>query len=496
MPSPTNEKEKDRRLILLTGATGYIGGRLLSELEPRGYRIRCMARRPQALASSVVPSTEIVAGDVLDRGSLEAALRDVSVAYYLIHSMESTGSFEEDDRIAARNFGEAARAAGVERIIYLGGLGEEEHDLSPHLRSRQEVGHVLRASGVPVLELRASIVLGSGSTSFEMIRSLVEKLPILITPRWVSVCSQPIATEDVIAYLMAALHVPVSACRIYEIGGADQVSYAGVMRAYARQRKLRRWMLPVPVLTPYLSSLWLGLVTPLYARVGRALIEGIVHPTVVLDESAREVFDIEPMGVDAAVGHALAYEDKRCADTRWSDAISSGSARRSWFGWRLGSRMAASRMVTVASPPRLAFEPIRRIGGKQGWYALNWLLRLRGLLDRLVGGVGMRAGREDPDRLRVGDAVDSWRVEAHEPEQYLRLVSELTLPGRAWLDFEVSGEGTSSRIRLTESFDPLGVSGRAYWFGLHPLRVVVLTAMLRGIARQALRSSPRQGDTR
>lgn len=307
---------KDAGLILLTGATGYVGGRLLQSLQEQGFQVRCLARCPEFLESRATPTTVIVRGDVLDRRSLEAALSGVKIAYYLVHSMGSAGSFEENDREAARKFGAAAKAAGVERIIYLGALGDDNEALSPHLRSRQEVGQILCKSGVPVLEFRASIVIGSGSLSFEMIRSLVERLPVMTTPKWVSMPAQPIAIDDLIAYLMAALRLPVSSYRIYEIGGMDQVSYADIMRTYARHRGLRIRMIPVPVLTPYLSSLWLGLVTPLYARIGRKLIESIVHSTVVRDNSALDIFDIRPIGVDEAVRKALANEEWQVAATR------------------------------------------------------------------------------------------------------------------------------------------------------------------------------------
>ena len=256
-------------LVLLTGATGYVGGRLLRRLEEQGCRVRCLARRPEFLQAQAGPQTELVRGDVLDAASLSAAFRDVAVAYYLVHSMGSTGDFEEQDRQAARNFAAAARQAGVRRIIYLGGLGEGVDALSPHLRSRHEVGNQLRASGVPVIEFRASIVIGSGSLSFELVRALVERLPVMVTPRWVRVLAQPIAINDMLAYLIAALDLSVTGSKTYEVGGPDVVSYADLMREYARPRGLRRWMIPVPVLTPRLSSLWLGLVTPLYARVGR-----------------------------------------------------------------------------------------------------------------------------------------------------------------------------------------------------------------------------------
>jgi uncharacterized protein YbjT (DUF2867 family) len=482
MSKKIRAETSDPRLILITGATGYIGGHLLQVLEKRGYRLRCLARRPEFLTSEVAPSTQVVKGDVLDRNSLIPALQGVSVAYYLVHSMASAGSFEDNDRKAALNFGEVAKAAGVERIIYLGGLGNDKEILSPHLRSRQEVGQILRKSGVPVLEFRASIVIGSGSLSFEMIRALVERLPIMITPKWVSMPAQPIAIEDLLAYLTAALHVPISSCRVYEIGGADQVSYADIMRVYARCRKMRvRMMIPVPVLTPYLSSLWLGLVTPLYARVGRKLIESIVHETVVRDDAALKLFNIQPMGIEDAIRQTLINEDKEFSAMRWSEVLSSSAKPSSWFGMRFGMRLVESRTAQIAEPPEVAFKPIQRIGGDAGWYAWNWFWRLRGFLDLLVGGVGMRQGRPNSENLRIGETIDFCRVEDYEPNQRLRLAVEMKLPGRAWLEFEVSGDDSSSTIRQTAIFDPVGLFGRIYWYALYPLHQIVFRGMLRGI---------------
>jgi len=475
---------KERSRVLLTGASGYVGGRLLPALEAAGCKVRCLARRPDVLAGRVSPATEIVKGDLFDRASLDAALRDVHVAYYLVHSMGSSGSFEEADRQAALNFGQAAHAAGVGRIVYLGGLGRDEA-LSAHLRSRQEVGGLLRRSGVPVLEFRASIVIGSGSLSFEMIRSLVERLPIMITPRWVNVLAQPIAIRDLLSYLIAALEVPASEYRVYEIGGADQVTYADIMRVYARQRDLRIRMIPVPVLTPYLSSLWLGLVTPLYARIGRKLIESIVHPTVVQDDAALRVFQVRPMGVEEAVRLALVAEERQFAATRWSDAFSSSGEAPSWGGVQFGTRLVDSRTARVAASPEAAFRPIQRIGGDTGWYAWNGLWRLRGFLDMLAGGVGMRRGRPSPSDLRVGDTLDFWRVEALQPDRHLRLVAEMRLPGRAWLEFEVTAEDGATTIRQTAIFDPVGLPGRAYWYALYPLHQLVFGGMLRAIAHAA-----------
>ena len=483
---PIRENPFDNRLILLTGATGYVGGRLLKMLELRGFRIRCMARNPEILIPRAGQSTEVVEGNVLDLNSLKVALKGVSVAYYLVHSMGSEGSFEENDRKAAHNFGKIAKAAGVERIIYLGGLGNEEEDLSPHLSSRQEVGKILRQYSVPLLEFRASVVIGSGSLSFQLIRSLVERLPIMITPKWVQVSAQPIAIEDLIEYLEAALFVLDSGCRVYEIGGADQVSYADIMRIYGSCRNISVRMIPVPVLSPYISSLWLGLITPLYARIGRKLIESIVHPTVVRDESALKVFKIQPMGVDDAIRRAIDNEDKEFAETRWSDSLSSSGKMLSWFGVSFGSRLVDSRTVQLNIPPTLTFKPIQRIGGDTGWYAWNWLWQLRGFLDLLVGGVGMRRGRAHFEILRVGDTVDFWRVEEHDPNHFLRLAAEMKLPGRAWLEFEVTGDDFSSTIRQTATFDPVGLLGLIYWYALYPLHQLVFAGMLRGIADKTL----------
>ena len=483
---PIRENPFDNRLILLTGATGYVGGRLLKMLELRGFRIRCMARNPEILIPRAGQSTEVVEGNVLDLNSLKVALKGVSVAYYLVHSMGSEGSFEENDRKAAHNFGKIAKAAGVERIIYLGGLGNEEEDLSPHLSSRQEVGKILRQYSVPLLEFRASVVIGSGSLSFQLIRSLVERLPIMITPKWVQVSAQPIAIEDLIEYLEAALFVLDSGCRVYEIGGADQVSYADIMRIYGSCRNISVRMIPVPVLSPYISSLWLGLITPLYARIGRKLIESIVHPTVVRDESALKVFKIQPMGVEDAIRRAIDNEDKEFAETRWSDSLSSSGKMLSWFGVSFGSRLVDSRTVQLNIPPTLTFKPIQRIGGDTGWYAWNWLWQLRGFIDLLVGGVGMRRGRAHFEILRVGDTVDFWRVEEHDPNHFLRLAAEMKLPGRAWLEFEVTGDDFSSTIRQTAIFDPLGLLGLIYWYALYPLHQLVFAGMLRGIADKTL----------
>ncbi len=480
--APTTDAKPPR--ILLTGATGYVGGRLLPQLRKLGYPVRCLARHPEFLRSRTHADVEIVAGDCLDRDSLSAALQGINVAYYLVHSMGSSGDFSEQDRRAADNFGAVAAAAGVRRIIFLGGLAAMDEQLSPHLRSRLETGDVLRRSGVPVIELRASIILGSGSLSFELIRSLVERLPIMICPRWVRTPAQPIAIEDVIAYLLAALRLDGTDNRIFEIGGSDQVSYADIMAEYARQRGLHRVMIPVPLLTPRLSSLWLGLTTSLYARVGRKLIESVQNQSVVHDTSALQAFSIRPLGLRQAIERAIRNEDNEFAATRWSDAISSAGALPTWGGMQFGTRLVDSRTAHVAAPPAQAFAPIRRIGGNAGWYYATWLWRLRGFIDLLCGGAGMRRGRRDPESVVVGDTLDFWRVEAFEPERRLRLAAQMKVPGRAWLEFEVLAEAGGSTIRQTAVFDPAGLLGLLYWYGVYPLHALVFRGMLRGIAAQ------------
>ncbi len=477
-------------LVLLTGATGYVGGRLLALFIKRGVPVRCLTRRPDVLASHQSATTQIVAGDVLDAKSLAGAFDGVETAFYFVHSMGTRRDFEDEDRVAAMNFAQAASAAGVQRIIYLGGLGNPDHTLSKHLRSRQETGDVLREYHSAVVEFRASIVIGSGSVSFEMIRSLVERLPVMICPRWVSVKAQPIAIEDLLSYLVAALELPPESSQIYEIGGPDQVSYGQLMQEYARQRKLVRLMIPVPLLTPYLSSLWLGLVTPLYARIGRKLVESLRNPTLVSNNLAEIHFNVGPRSVSEAISRALINEDREFAETRWSDALSSGTPFRNWGGDRFGSRLVDSRTVTIDVPPEQAFAPIRRIGGSTGWYYSNWLWSLRGFLDLLVGGVGVRRGRRDPNHLRVGDALDFWRVECYDAPHRLRLIAEMKLPGRAWLEFEVTPCDTGSTIRQTAIFDPRGLLGLIYWYGISPLHQWIFPGMLRNIAKAAMKNDP------
>jgi uncharacterized protein YbjT (DUF2867 family) len=426
----------------------------------------------------------VVRGDVLQASTLRQALDGVESAYYMVHSMGSPDGFEEQDREGAQNFAAAAREAGVKRIVYLGGLARGHGELSPHLRSRHEVGRILYESGVPTIELRASIVLGSGSLSFEMIRSLVERLPAMVTPKWVSVEAQPIAINDLLHYLVECLELPAKSA-VFEIGGSERASYGDIMREYARQRALHRVMVPIPLLTPRLSSLWLGLVTPLYARVGKKLIESIEHPSVIHDDSAMRVFTVRPKGVKDAIALALINEEREFAETSWFDAISSSGSQRSRAGLRKGNRLLDARSVRVDATACDAFVPIRRIGGHNGWYAHQFLWQVRGWIDMFLGGVGLRRGRRDPEKLQVGDAVDFWRVERYEPDRLLRLRAEMRLPGRAWLEFEVVPDGSGAIIHQTAVFDPVGLFGLFCWYTLYPLHGLVFRGMLRGISERA-----------
>ena len=451
------------RLVLVTGATGYIGGRLLRRLEEGGRRVRCLVRNPRRLAGKTAPSTEVVEGDSLDEAALDRALAGVDTAYYLIHSMAAGSDFARVDERAADLFGRAAARAGVARIVYLGGLSDDTSPLSTHLESRAHTGDVLRASGVPVIEFRASIVIGAGSLSFEMIRALVERLPVMVCPRWVATLTQPIAIDDVLAYLVAVLDLAGSESRIFDIGGPEVVSYGDMMREYARQRGLRRLLLPVPLLTPHLSGLWLALVTPAQARVGRMLVEGLRNSTVVRSNAARETFDVEPRPLAVAL----------------AEAIDAGATSR---------RKVDTRGIVVDVSPSQAFAPVRRIGGATGWYFGNALWRLRGIVDSWVGGAGMSRGRRDADTCAVGDVIDGWTVDAYEPDRRLRLAANLKLPGRGWLEFEVTSldGGRRSMIRQTASFDPRGLLGPLYWYALMPVHHVMFGGMLTRIARRAL----------
>ncbi len=479
----------ERPLVLLTGATGYIGGRLAPRLLDAGYRVRCLVRDPARLQGREwVERVELVTGDVLEPETLPAAMAGVSAAYYLIHSMAGGEDFSGRDVRAARNFSRAAASAGVERIIYLGGLGDSDAELSHHLRSRQETGDALREAGVPVTEFRASVIVGSGSLSFEMIRYLTERLPVMICPKWVYTHTQPIGVRNVMEYLIAALKTPESVGRIIEIGGADVVTYGEMMETYAEVRGLRRAMIPVPVLTPRLSSYWVHLVTPAPAAIARPLIEGLKNEVVVQDDTARRLFpDIIPMDYRTTVVLALARVGAHTVETAWSDALVSSQGDVPPVTMTTEEGMVSEqRQLVVAASPEAAYDAFAGLGGERGWLYMNWAWRVRGAMDRLIGGVGLRRGRRDPDHIRVGDALDFWRVEAAEPGRLMRLRAEMKVPGKAWLEFQaLPHAGGQTLIIQTAFFEPKGLSGFLYWYVLYPFHAFIFSGMIRKVAQRA-----------
>ena len=472
--------------VLLTGATGYIGGRLLRRFQEKSIPLVCFTRRVEALRHKVSSGTTLAEGDVQNKEDLVRAMQGVDVAYYLIHSMGGKHNFEEADRIAAQNFAEAARECHVKRIVYLGGLGSPGEELSTHLKSRHEVGEILKSSNAQTIEFRASIVIGSGSLSFELVRTLVDRLPILIMPKWVRVPAQPIWINDLLRYLEQALDVKCEKNNVFEIGGSEIVSYRKLMEVYAQQMGLKRLMVNVPVLTPYLSSLWLGLVTPVFARIGRRLVNSLKNPTVVNDFSSKQFFDVTPIGVEVAISKSIVNEDQEFAETRWSDAISS-SDTSIFGGTKLGRRIVDHRSITVKSTPQKAFGVISSLGGEKGWLYANWAWSLRGFLDLLFGGVGIRRGRKHPTRLYSGDVLDWWRVEEIETDCFLLLRAEMKVPGRAWLKFEISPKDLSGDITITQTaiFDPKGLSGLIYWYSLHLIHLAIFSGMLKEIGNLA-----------
>jgi len=482
----------NNRLVLVTGVTGYIGGRLVPQLIEAGYRVRVLVRdRNRLQGRAWFNQVEVVQADVLDAASLLSVMSGVTAAYYLIHSMSGSVDFDQRDLQAARNFGDAARTNGVERIIYLGGLGDPQTDLSKHLRSRQQTGQALTESGVPVTEFRAAIVVGSGSVSFEMIRYLTERVPVMICPQWVFTQVQPIAIRDVLDYLVAALKTPESAGRIIEIGGSEVITYGDMMLGYARARGLHRWLLSVPVLTPRLSSYWVHLVTPIPASIARPLIDGLRNEVIVREAVALDLFPhLKPKDYQSAVSLALADLEARHIETSWSDALvnSQGDIVPVVLSTQEGM-IIERRQQIVPAPGTTVFKMISRLGGQTGWLFMNWAWVVRGWIDRLVGGVGLRRGRRDPEAIRIGDAIDFWRVEAVEPDRRLLLRAEMKLPGRAWLQFEVQPfEGGQTRLVQTAFFAPKGLSGLAYWYLLYPIHRMIFAGMIRNLARRVLQS--------
>ncbi len=480
---------------LVTGTTGYIGGRLVPELLKAGYIVRCMARDPGKLADRPwSDDVEVAKADVTNPGGLHDALAGCDVAYYLIHSLGTGSSFEQRDRDAARAFADAAREAGVRRIVYLGGMiSGKEGDLSPHLRSRAEVGDILLDSGVPTAALQAAVIIGSGSASFEMLRYLTERLPAMITPKWVDTRIQPIAVRDVLRYLVGAASLPDDVNRRFDIGGPDILTYADMMRRYAAVAKLTpRLLVSVPVLTPSLSSHWVGLVTPVPAGLARPLVESLRIEVVASEHDIAQYIPDPPEGLlplDQAIELAVAHTREGDVSTSWTSAATPGAPSDplpSDPGWAGGSLYVDERTSLVNAAPDALWRVIEGIGGTTGWYSFGAAWAVRGLADRLVGGVGLRRGRRDPVHLRPGDALDFWRVEAIKPGELLRLRAEMKLPGLAWLELYV-GRDDDGRIvyRQRAIFQPHGLAGHAYWRSVSPFHGIVFGSMLKNITAAA-----------
>ncbi|SOB85701.1 SDR family oxidoreductase [Streptomyces sp. 1331.2] len=481
---------------LVTGATGYIGGRLVPELLAAGHRVRCLARDPGRLRDQPWRArVEAARGDVTRPETLAGALDGVDVAYYLVHSLGTGPGFEATDRQAARDFGAAARAAGVRRIVYLGGLvpsGVPLARLSPHLRSRAEVGQQLRDSGVPTAELRAAVIIGSGSASFEMLRYLTERLPVMVTPRWVNTRIQPIAVRDVLRHLVAVADLPPEVNRSFDLGGPDILTYRQMMQGYARVAALPpRLILPTPLLTPWLSSHWVGLVTPVPNSIARPLVESLRHE-VVCSERDIALYSPDPpdgpVGFDRAVELALRRIRDAEVSTHWSSASLPGAPSDplptdpDWAG---GSLYQDVQELRVPAPPETVWRVVEGIGGDNGWYSFPLAWAVRGRLDRLVGGIGLRRGRRDPARLRVGDPLDFWRVEEVDSGRLLRLRAEMRLPGLAWLEISVAPDGNGgTHYRQRALFHPHGLAGHVYWWSVAPFHSVVFGNMARNITGQ------------
>lgn len=475
--------------VAIAGATGYIGGRLAPRLLEAGYEVRCLVRSAGKLQGrewAAHPALEIREASFEDRDLLAQHLDGCSAAYYLVHSMTSAGAgYQLKDRELAHAFADAARRASVQRIIYLGGLGETGADLSPHLASRREVEAALASAGVPVTVLRAAMIIGSGSASFEILRYLVDRLPVMVTPRWVSTPCQPIAVQNVVQYLVAALATPATTGQVFDIGGPEVLRYREIMEVMAQELGLpRRWVIPVPLLSPRLSSYWIHLVTPLSSDIARPLAEGLKNPVVCRENRIVELIPQNLLTVREAIHAALAQMTSHQVETIWSMA-GPMPGDPDWAG---GTLFRDERELTVDAPDWAVFAAVCRVGGGHGWYAADWLWVVRGWIDRLAGGPGLRRGRRDPERVGYGEALDFWRVVGFDRNRHLALRAEMKLPGEALLEFQVQAR-TGARATLTQKalFKPRGLFGLLYWYAVVPLHHIVFRGMLLGIQREALR---------
>jgi uncharacterized protein YbjT (DUF2867 family) len=480
------DREPLQRHVLVTGASGYVGGRLVTELLDKGHRVRCAARDVRKLdAASWRDDVEVVRADI--GGDLSEAMADIDVAVFLVHSIGEGPDWVARERALAENFRTAAARADVSRIVYLGGLGDDATELSEHLESRHQVGRVLADGPVECVELRAAIVIGSGSASFEMLRYLTEVLPVMVTPKWVRTECQPIAIRDVLHYLVGVVEHEEPIGGVLQIGGPDVLSYADMMATYASVAGLpRRRLIAVPVLSPQLSSLWVGLVTPVPSRLARPLVDSLVNRVVVTDHRAERLFPFERLPLVEAIQLAISNTASGKVPTKFDDASApvwqSSSTDPDWTG---GTVVSDSRATTTDADPHSVWRAISRVGGARGWYSGRALWWVRGIADQLVGGPGLRRGRRDPDRLRVGEPLDWWRVTDVQQDRCVALHAEMRLPGEAWLEWTIEPDGAGSRVVQTARFRPRGLFGRAYWYGVLPFHSLVFPGLLRGIVGDA-----------
>jgi uncharacterized protein YbjT (DUF2867 family) len=473
--------------IAVTGATGYIGGRLVPRLLDAGYTVRCLVRSSRKLQDrpwSDHPNLVVIELDLSDQKTLFDALNGCSVAYFLVHSMISAGKeYADHDLKLATTFANTAKEAGVGRIIYLGGLGETGAGLSEHLTSRRAVEKALIDSGVPITSLRAAMIIGSGSASFEILRYLVQRLPIMITPKWVGTPCQPIAVRNVLGYLTGVLEHPETAGRVFDIGGPEVLSYLQIMHIMAEELHLpRRIIIPVPILTPLLSSYWIHLVTPLSHDIARPLAEGLKNPVVCREDAITKIIPQDLLTVRQAIAAARSKTADGQVETSWSMA-GPIAGDPDWAG---GTVFQDVREVQVNAPPHAVFQAVSLLGGDHGWYSAKYLWALRGWMDRLVGGPGIRRGRLHPDRLGYGEALDFWRVVGIERDKSLMLRAEMKLPGVALLEFDIDRcGGQRCKLRQNAKFQPKGLLGILYWYSVLPFHHFVFRGMLEGIKLQA-----------
>ncbi len=478
----------ESKLILITGATGYVGGRLVPRLLEAGYRVRCLVRDPARLEGrSWLKQVEVVRGDALVKENLVEAMCGVSVAYYLIHGMQGGKTNAERDLQVARNFAAAADEANIERIIYLGELVDPASNLSPYLRSRHETGYLLRHSKVPVTELRAGMIIGSGSALFEMIRYLAEREPVLVCPAWFYSEAQPIAIRDVLSYLIASINTPESVNRVIEVGGPTRLTYAEMLKGYSEERGLKRWLIRTPINAPRLSAYWVHMVTPIHWRVVAPLIEGLRARLIVRDDAARRIFpNIQPIDFQTAVHLALGRIQRDNVETSWADALVTVQGDVKPYVFTVEDGMfIETRKLLVDLPPETVFRSYIGIGGVRGWLFMDWSWALRGWLDKLVGGVGLRRGRRHPDEIRPGEALDFWRVEDVEENRLLRLRAEMKLPGKAWLQFESTPQDGKTCFTVTAYFAPHGLFGFLYWYAMWPFHKPLFDGLTRRLASRA-----------